>query len=200
MNESDSLDLLPSLITFSGPSGSGKSSTARKLVDQCPRIAIGQGVTTRPPRPRELAYPIRHREYCYSSDEEFDERSTRGEFAWEVTIDDTRYATPKWLFNRKDSKTTLLIVEPNTVGKARALCRGFAMSFYFFPPSERELIRRIKNRGDSNEDIAKRLEHNRDREFWTTPLRDQTIDWISLRTERQSTTQRVALIRTYLRI
>lgn len=186
MNSLNSHALLPSLITFSGPNGAGKSATARNLVDECSRIEIGKGVTTRLPRSKEQVLSTRHREYDYISEEEFATRSEQGEFAWEVVIGDVRYATPKWLFNRTDGKSTLLVIEPNTVGRARALCHGFAMSFYFFPPEEKELIWRMRDRGDSDDEIEKRLKQNRNREFWEASLCDQTIDWVTLKTDRNT--------------
>lgn len=171
-------------ITFSGPSGSGKSATARALLDICSDIELVKGYTTRRIRKDELAFPVRHREYHYISHEEFDARDSRGEFEWKVELDSGRYATPKRVFERQNGGVVLFLVTPDTVSRIHTLSTGYVRSFFFFPPPKDEIISRMRDRGDNEDEIRARLVDSRN-PSWIKPLRDGSIDWIPVVTKKR---------------
>ncbi len=149
------------------------------------------------PRDYERTRPFRYREYHYISDEKFNDLEGHNMFEWIVALPSGRYATPKALFDRRDGKTFLFLVTPDIVPRIRERANGHVASFYFFPPRQEEVMRRMKARGDSDEEIEKRLVDSRD-SSWIEPLRDDTINWIPIITENASVEQTVENIRIHI--
>lgn len=149
-----------------------------------PRIKIAQGYTTRLPRGKELSFPEWHREYLYVSNEEFDERNNRKEFEWIVELGNGRYATPKTLFEQQSDSILLFLVTPDMVPRIHGLSSGIVRSFFFFPPNPREMTRRMRLRGESWKEIKERLADSKN-PLWRDSLKNDTIDWITISTERR---------------
>lgn len=150
----------------------------------CPDIELAKGYTTRAPRSSELALPVCHREYYYISQKEFDERDSRGEFEWKVELESGRYATPKELFCQQNGRIALFLVVPDTVSRIHTLSAGYVRSFFFFPPPKDEIISRMRDRGDNEDEIRARLVDSRN-PSWIKPLRDVSIDWIPVVTKKR---------------
>lgn len=186
-------------ITFSGPSGSGKSATARALLNRCSEIELAQGYTTRSPREDELNLPVEYREYRYISDSEFDERDKKGEFIWKIERESGRYATSRTLFETHYEGTLLFLVTPDIVSRIHALATGYVKSFFFFPPPPEEIVRRMRLRGDDEITIHKLLVDSR-KPQWLLPLRDGSIDWIPIITEKRDVVETVDEICDYLHV
>jgi guanylate kinase len=79
------------LLVFSSPSGAGKTTIARRLVETEPGLALSVSVTTRPPRPGEAD----GRDYWFVDQTRFDEMAAQGEFLEHARVFGHCYGTPR---------------------------------------------------------------------------------------------------------
>lgn len=144
---------------LSAPSGTGKSSIIKKLLDY-PELNLGFSVsaTSRAPRGAE-----KHGvEYYFISHEEFKNRAESGDFVeWEEVYPGTCYGTLKSEVQRVTEAGQNLIMDIDVKGGLNVKkCYGDqAITIFILPPSKEELERRLKGRGtDAEEVIRKRLD------------------------------------------
>lgn len=143
------------LLVISGPSGSGKSSIVRELIERL-GIEFSVSATTRLPRPGE-----RHGvHYNFISRRDF-EKMIEGDELLEWAIYNNRYyGTPQALIEETlaDQRDILLEIEIQGARQVRER-KPEAIMYFIAPPSLEELERRLRRRGDtSDEDIEDRLE------------------------------------------
>ena len=79
------------LFVLSSPSGAGKTTIARRLVDDDPSLTLSVSVTTRPQRPGE----IDGRDYRFIDQPRFDEMVAAGEFLEHARVFGNCYGTPR---------------------------------------------------------------------------------------------------------
>jgi guanylate kinase len=79
------------LLVFSSPSGAGKTTIARQLVERDSSLALSVSATTRPPRPGE----IDGRDYWFIDRAKFDKMAAQGEFLEHARVFGNRYGTPR---------------------------------------------------------------------------------------------------------
>ncbi|MCY0880781.1 MAG: guanylate kinase, partial [Firmicutes bacterium] len=136
----------PILFIFTGPSGSGKGSVMRALLQKDPSLHKVVTFTTRPPRPGEQ----NGFDYRFVSPEEFHRLEASGEvYESEKVYHDYYYGSPRDLFLfGQDS-----IIELDYKGRQTYLAQRniSAVSIFLLPPSDlNELKRRIIARGQEN--------------------------------------------------
>lgn len=143
------------LIVVSGPSGSGKSSIVRELLDRLD-IEFSVSATTRLPRPGE-----RHGDhYDFVSRRDFETMIEKGEILEWAQYNNRFYGTPAAPIEAAiaDGRDILLEIEIQGARQIREH-RPDALMFFVAPPSMDELENRLRRRGDtSEEDIEDRLE------------------------------------------
>lgn len=150
------------LIILSGPSGVGKG-TIRKLIIDDPELNLIYSVslTTRQPRNQEVD-GVDYRFVSHNLFEEYIRTDNLLEYAHFVG---NYYGTPKdWVEKqREDGKNVLLEIEVEGAQKVLASQKGSKVfSIFLIPPSFEELEKRIRNRqSESPEVIARRLEKAR---------------------------------------
>jgi guanylate kinase len=88
---SSSRDRRGLLIVLSSPSGAGKSTISRMLMDADSQITMSISATTRPKRPGE----VEDVDYHFVNDDEFDRMIAAGEFVEWAPVFGYRYGTPK---------------------------------------------------------------------------------------------------------
>ncbi|CAN5424095.1 guanylate kinase [soil metagenome] len=149
-----------SLIMIVAPSGAGKSSLVRALLEREPQIALSISFTTRAPRPGESDGI----DYSFLSLDDFLKRENEGEFLESAEVHGNHYATSRaWIEQRLSSGTDVLL-EIDWQG-ARQVRQRFANNsrvsitgVFILPPSIEELESRLRRRGqDSDGVIARRL-------------------------------------------
>ena len=143
------------LIVITGPSGVGKGTIVRSLVQEYSQLHLSVSATTRKPRPGE----VDSRDYYFLSREEFESAIADGEFLEWAEYAGNYYGTPKTKVQDLIDSGKLVLLEIELVG-ARIISEIFpdALRIFLLPPSIEELEARIRKRGkDSESDIEKRL-------------------------------------------
>ena len=142
------------LIVLSGPSGVGKGTIAKILVERNDDIALSISCTTRSPRPKE-----KHgREYFFISREEFLAKIAENDFLEYDEHFGNYYGTPKSFVQEKLNEKSV-VLEIDVVGALNAK-KAFPDSalVMIVPPSVEELKRRLQSRKtETDEQIENRL-------------------------------------------
>ena len=147
------------IIVLSAPSGTGKSSIIKRLLEY-PELRLGFSVsaTSRAPRGTEQ-HGI---EYYFITHEEFKRRADAGDFVeWEEVYPGTCYGTLKSEVARVTEAGQNLIMDIDVKGGLNVKkCYGDqALTIFILPPSKEELEKRLRGRGtDAEETIRKRLD------------------------------------------
>jgi guanylate kinase len=147
---------MPTVLVVTGPSGAGKGTLIRELVERVPGIEVTVSATTRQQRPGE----VDGREYWFLSDDEFLARVARGEFLEHVEyVSGHRYGTLRSELARiaKDGHVPLLELE--TVGALDVKREVPGAVTIFISASVEELERRLRERAtESTGEIGERIE------------------------------------------
>lgn len=148
------------LFIVSSPSGGGKTSLVKALLEADPEVRLSVSHTTRPARPGE----VNGRDYHFVSPPEFQRMLDAGEFLESAVIYGNRYGTSqKWIEReRADGHDVLLEIDWQGAQQVRRLMRQ-VVSIFVLPPSLEVLESRLKGRAqDSAEVLARRLAAARD--------------------------------------
>ncbi|HBT20061.1 MAG TPA: guanylate kinase [Peptococcaceae bacterium] len=144
------------LLVISGPSGVGKGTLCKALLEEVKDLQISISMTTRKPRQGE----IDGKDYFFVSEEEFLERIKRDEFVEWAKVYGHYYGTPWEEVKSALEKGRDLVLEIDTQG-AMQIKKKFkdAVFIFILPPSREELQKRIIKRGtESSNSVKKRLE------------------------------------------
>jgi guanylate kinase len=144
------------LFVISAPSGAGKTSLVKALLERNPRLIVSVSHTTRPRRPTELD----GREYWFVSPQQFEERRARGEFLEHARVFDNFYGTGRAGVERELAAGRDVILEIDWQGarQVRQSAPG-CTTIFILPPSRAALEERLqKRRTDSDTVIARRLQ------------------------------------------
>lgn len=145
------------VILFSAPSGSGKTTIVRRLLEQLPQLAFSVSCTTRPRRSRECD----GRDYYFISPEEFRKKIREEAFLeWEEVYPDRYYGTLRVDLQRNWARGKAVVFELDVVGGLklkRQLCEA-ALAIFVKPPSLGDLKTRLEARNtEAAEERAQRL-------------------------------------------
>ena len=146
------------LIIFSAPSGAGKSSLIKKLIELSEStIELSVSVTTREPRDGE----VHGVDYFFISEQEFLKLEKQDSFLESANVHGYHYATLKSFVDEKTSSGISVILDIDVQGfKQVKQTSQDNVSIFILPPSLEELEKRLFNRGsESSESIKKRLEN-----------------------------------------
>jgi guanylate kinase len=149
-----------SLFIVSSPSGGGKTSLVKSLLEAESDVRLSVSYTTRAARPGE----VNGRDYHFVALPEFERMQQAGEFLESATIYGNRYGTShKWIGGEQAAgRDVLLEIDWQGAQQVRKLMRGVT-SIFILPPSLETLESRLKGRAqDSAEAVARRLAAARD--------------------------------------
>ena len=143
------------LFIVSSPSGGGKTSLVKALLEAEPDVRLSVSYTTRPARPGE----VDGRDYHFVALPVFERMLEAGEFLESAVIYGNRYGTSqKWIEReRAEGRDVLLEIDWQGAQQVRRLMRQ-VVSIFILPPSPEVLESRLRGRGqDSEEVVARRL-------------------------------------------
>jgi guanylate kinase len=145
------------LIIFSAPSGSGKTTIVRRIMQTIPGLEFSISATSRAPRGTEQ----HGHDYYFLSAEEFDKAISEEQFVeWEEVYAGTKYGTLKSEMERiwAEGHTILFDVDVKGGVRLKKIFGEQAMSVFVMPPSIEELRNRLVGRAtDSPEKIEQRV-------------------------------------------
>ena len=144
------------LIVLTGPSGVGKGTLLKLLLENHPEIYLSISATTRSPRPGE----IHGQHYYFLTKSQFAEMIAGGEFLEWAEFAGNHYGTPRKAIEEQIAQDKIVLLEIEVQG-ARQVRQSFpeAWQIFILPPSVEELEKRIRGRGqDTEEAIEKRLQ------------------------------------------
>lgn len=144
------------LFVISAPSGAGKTSLVKALLELNPALRVSISYTTRKPRPHE----VDGREYYFVPPQEFRDLVERGAFLEHAQVFDNYYGTGRETVERLLAAGTDVVLEIDWQG-ARQVRAALpeCITIFILPPSRDALKDRLtQRRTDSAEVIARRLE------------------------------------------
>jgi guanylate kinase len=156
-------------LVVSGPSGSGKSSICKRVLEGKDGLCFSVSCTTRAPRPGELD----GRDYYFLSKEDFQAKLAAGEFIEHAEVHGNFYGTLKSEVIRRVSYGMDVILDIDVQGARQfrkleagdELLKRCAEYVFVAPPSHAELERRLRGRGTETEETVQRRLANSKREL-----------------------------------
>jgi len=142
------------------PSGAGKTTLVRALLERDPKVRLSVSHTTRPARPGEHD----GRDYHFVTREAFLAMAERGEFLESAEVHGNLYGTSeKWVRAQLHAGNDIVLeIDWQGAEQVRRLVQG-AVGIFVLPPSLDALHRRLTARGkDSSEVIERRLANARE--------------------------------------
>ena len=137
-----------SVFIVSAPSGAGKTTLNRRLVEQNDQILMSVSHTTRKPRSHE----VNGKDYHFVSEQSFHEMVDKGEFIEWAKVHGAFYGTSSEELQRIKKLGKIAILEIDVQGWANTRSKLDAASIFIFPPSLKSLWSRLESRGtDSDE-------------------------------------------------
>ena len=140
---------------ITGPSGVGKGTLIRTLLDRVPELELSVSATTRKPRPGEQDGV----DYHFLDDGEFERRVRAGDFVEHATYSGRRYGTLRADLQQRLARGVPVVLEIEVQG-ARQIADTMpeAVRIFIAPPSEDALRTRLVGRGtDAPQDVEERL-------------------------------------------
>ena len=134
------------LIILSSPSGVGKTTLARRLIEWDSRISFSVSATTRKPRDGEMD----GREYYFKSEEEFSEMVKAGMFLEHAEVFGNLYGSPRDPVDAAISNSGDIVFDIDWQGGQQIRNSAYSadtVSIFVLPPSIKELRRRLQARG-----------------------------------------------------
>lgn len=138
------------LFVVSAPSGTGKSSLVKALLELDSRLQVSISHTTRAPRGQEQ----HGREYWFISQDEFRQMIDRGEFFEHAEVHGNCYGTSRTAIEQRIQHGDDIVLEIDWQG-ALQIKKIFpnAVLIFILPPSYEELLQRLNRRGEDTPEV-----------------------------------------------
>ncbi|BAE49552.1 guanylate kinase [Paramagnetospirillum magneticum] len=144
------------MLVMSSPSGAGKTTISRALLERDPAIGMSVSATTRAPRPGE----VDGKDYHFVTVEKFHEMVEKREFLEHARVFDNFYGTPRGPVDEilRSGRDVLFDIDWQGTQQMAQNARADLVSVFVLPPSVEELERRLRGRAqDSDEVVRKRM-------------------------------------------
>ena len=149
------------MLVISSPSGAGKTSLSRQLIEQFPTLELSVSCTTRAPRPGEQD----GREYHFTAPDRFEQMVREEAFLEHALVHEHNYGTPREPVMQAlaQGRDVLFDIDWQGAMSIAAGAPGDVARVFVLPPSMAELERRLHARAqDAPDVIARRLARARD--------------------------------------
>lgn len=148
------------LVVVSGPSGVGKGTVVRELLQRLDDAVVSTSVTTRPPREGE----VEGIDYHFVTPQAFEQLIVDGALLEHATYAANRYGTPRGPVEAHIAAGRLVLLEIEVQGAMQVReADPDALLLFLTPPDDEELERRLRSRATEDEaTVARRLAAARD--------------------------------------
>jgi guanylate kinase len=142
------------MLVLSSPSGAGKTTMSRRLLQSDSGIVMSVSATTRAPRPNE----IEGQDYFFVTPAKFEAMVEAGEFLEHATVFGCKYGTPRApvMAALGSGKDVLFDIDWQGTQQLKQQARDDLASVFVVPPSKAELERRLRIRAQDSEDVVRR--------------------------------------------
>ena len=142
------------MLVLSSPSGAGKTTLSRKLLEIEPTMELSVSVTTRPPRPGE----VDGRDYHFIDQARFDAMARNKELLEWAEVFGNMYGTPRAPVEAAMAAGRDIVFDIDWQGTQQLgqSARADMASIFVLPPSIRELERRLRIRAQDDETVIRR--------------------------------------------
>src|ERR1700748_2106737 len=142
------------MFVLSSPSGAGKTTLSRLLIDRVSGLSMSVSATTRPMRPGEVA----GRDYLFVDKARFEEMVAQGELLEWATVFDNCYGTPRAPVEAALSagQDVLFDIDWQGTQQLREKARADVVSVFILPPSAADLEKRLHSRAQDAQDVIRR--------------------------------------------
>jgi guanylate kinase len=151
MADHDQLHRRGLMFILSSPSGAGKTTISRKILDADAEIKLSVSVTTRPMRPGEVDGV----HYYFVDDAKFDQMIADDDFYEWAHVFAHRYGTPKGIIRNalKDGQDFMFDIDWQGTQQLYQKDQQDVVSVFILPPSIDELRRRLISRAQDDDDV-----------------------------------------------
>jgi guanylate kinase len=141
------------MFVLSSPSGAGKTTLSRMLIDRTPGLKMSVSATTRPMRPGE----VDGRDYFFVDKAKFAAMVQQGELLEWATVFDNRYGTPRAPVEAALSagRDVLFDIDWHGTQQLREKARADVVSVFILPPSAADLEKRLHTRAQDSDEVIR---------------------------------------------
>lgn len=141
------------MLVLSSPSGAGKTSLTRKLLEINPQLILSISVTTRKQRPGE----IHGRDYFFVTPHEFSKLRDEGALLEHARVFNNDYGTPRAPVEKAlcEEKDVLFDIDWQGTQALSRTAHGDMVTIFILPPSCEVLEQRLKNRAQDSDDVVR---------------------------------------------
>ncbi len=141
------------MLVLSSPSGAGKTTISRKLLDRETELMLSISVTTRPKRPKERDGV----DYRFIDQATFDRMVQNDELLEHATVFDHAYGTPRATVSAAldQGRDVLFDIDWQGTQQLTEKARDDLVSVFVLPPSTEELERRLRARAQDPEKVVR---------------------------------------------
>ncbi len=141
------------MFVLSSPSGAGKTTLSRMLIEQMPGLKMSVSATTRPMRPGE----VDGRDYFFVEKAGFEAMAKQGDLLEWATVFDNRYGTPRKAVEAALSagQDVLFDIDWQGTQQLREKARADVVSVFILPPSAADLEKRLHTRAQDLDEVIR---------------------------------------------
>ena len=152
-NEKSNIQRRGLMLVLSSPSGAGKTTLSRRLLQSDDQIVMSVSATTRAPRPNE----IDGQDYFFVSPERFDAMVAAGEFLEHAVVFGNKYGTPRApvMAALESGRDVLFDIDWQGTQQLKQQARDDLASVFVIPPSKLELERRLRIRAQDSDVVVR---------------------------------------------
>jgi len=142
------------MLVLSSPSGAGKTTLSRLLMQNDGNLVMSVSSTTRKPRPAE----VHGKDYYFIDEAEFEQKIDEKFFFEYAEVFGNYYGTPRSKVENSiaEGKDVLFDIDWQGTRRLTSKARDDIVSIFILPPSMEELERRLRSRGQDEDDVIKR--------------------------------------------
>ena len=141
------------MFVLSSPSGAGKTTLSRLLMERTPGLTMSVSATTRPMRRGE----VDGRDYHFIDKAKFEQMAERNELLESAIVFDNRYGTPRAPVEAAlaAGKDVLFDIDWQGTQQLREKARADVVSVFILPPSAADLEKRLHSRAQDSDDVIR---------------------------------------------